>query len=172
MIILEGPDNAGKTTLGEHLSQHLGLEFQHSGGPIRSREDFEERMAKLHSGPAVVMDRFPAISEHVYGQIFKRPAVFDFNEQMQLALSKGWAFIYCRPPLAHLIDQSTHRPSAHTAPGVSPEEYAKQIFQRQQSIIELYDRVMDGVPHFKFDFKNVTPVFYPRLVQALRRFQP
>jgi len=71
VIILEGPDGAGKSTLADSLEQLTGFRSEHLVAPvdepplatcIRYLDD------TLASGKGIIFDRFH-LSEHVYGPI-------------------------------------------------------------------------------------------------------
>jgi hypothetical protein len=74
MIVIEGPDGAGKTTLAKQLAADLKLEYHHEGPPPkdispldhygRVLEDFRRNKTD------VVIDRF-AYGERVYGPILR-----------------------------------------------------------------------------------------------------
>src|SRR5690606_261228 len=84
LIIVEGMDGSGKTTLAQQLSCWMGdvpiKRFVTSGGP--TNYDLLVRKTKaaltdLHDQviqnqrPVVIYDRFPLISEAVYGSILR-----------------------------------------------------------------------------------------------------
>ena len=171
MIILEGPDNSGKSTLAEFLASGTGIKANHSGGPIKSKADYQMRVATFFSTEKVyVMDRWPSISEQVYGSVMGRSYDIEFDETTIHALARGWLFIYCRPPLDHLMDFTKHRGSEYTAPGVTPEAYHRKIEEKQHHLVERYDEVMSHVPHIRYDFKSATPKFLSFLQASCRRF--
>ena len=72
IIVLEGPDGAGKSTLGRTLSAFLGVPLLHTGGPPETAEAFRDKMRSLESFievyKSLIIDRLPPISEHVYGE--------------------------------------------------------------------------------------------------------
>ena len=173
MIIVEGPDNAGKTTLCAEL-QRLGikLQLQHSGGPIKSREDFDARMHNIFAQSNCIIDRFPSVSEAVYGPLFNRDMGINFQEATAHALRRGFMFIYCRPSLDHLLDFAKHRPSEHTQEGIAPEVYHKMVEEKQTLIISRYDMIMSIIPHIRYDFTTANELFIANLVEACRRFVP
>lgn len=75
-IIIEGPDGSGKTTLGEKLSELLGLEYMHLTyikDPEAMYEQFKAADQKIAKG-AVLVDRF-ILSNMSYAQATKTPFV-------------------------------------------------------------------------------------------------
>ena len=66
IIIIEGQDGTGKTTLGKYLAELYNIPFHQSRGPRRSRAEFDkglEQDAALSSG---ILDRLTLISDWVY----------------------------------------------------------------------------------------------------------
>ena len=66
MIIVEGPDGSGKST----LAKKIGNKVLHSGGPITDQAEIFDRVKSLSEQyrKGDVVDRFPYLSEIVYGQ--------------------------------------------------------------------------------------------------------
>lgn len=93
MIVLEGPDGGGKSTLLERLKPVFReYEFLHSGGPVRSSTDLDARMAQSH--PRQVRDRHYCISEPIYGPLFGRPNMIT-EPVMQHFLRQRPFVIFC-----------------------------------------------------------------------------
>lgn len=71
VIIIEGPDDSGKSTLCNHLHQELHMPVirphRNWGGWLESSHWYEN----LPSHAGIIFDRFPAISEPVYGPILR-----------------------------------------------------------------------------------------------------
>src|SRR5512143_3552098 len=68
IIILEGPDGAGKTTLAHQLQEEFQLEYHHEGTPPPDEHLlwYYGRVLDSFRGRRVVFDRF-ALGERVYG---------------------------------------------------------------------------------------------------------
>lgn len=72
MIILEGCDGAGKTTLARKLEQHYELRYHKFSDPPRSRAMILDRAGELREmGVRVLADRHPFISELIYGPVLR-----------------------------------------------------------------------------------------------------
>lgn len=77
IIVLEGPDGAGKTVLAKMLCDRYGLEYRHEGPPPKNvwalahygAAYFDAVLVNM-SGPGVVLDRF-ALGERVYGPMYR-----------------------------------------------------------------------------------------------------
>jgi len=137
IIICEGPDNSGKTSLIKRLAPEMGLEVRHSASHLRGSGELidwvdKELDTKFVKPP--IYDRFPLISEQVYGPILRGHNVFE-------GLYKGWAkdyqplIIYCRPSLNRLL---RFNPNIPQMDGV--KDHAKQL-------VEAYDAIMGGLRH-------------------------
>lgn len=97
MIIIEGHDASGKSTLAEYLSSTLELPIQESEGPPQSIEEMTERVNKYLNGPEdVIYVRHPIISERIYGPIIRpdkpNPITDDMVDRL---IKRDPTFIYC-----------------------------------------------------------------------------
>lgn len=73
IIILEGPDGSGKTTLARHLQQEFKLGYWHEGPTPEDQPPVTYYCQKLWSfrNTPVVIDRF-ALGERVYGPVVRK----------------------------------------------------------------------------------------------------
>lgn len=146
MIIIEGPDNAGKST----LAHKLGLEYKHPGpAPINN---FELNMC-LHTQLQlmklpIVHDRVTCISHQVYNEGW-------FNNHLlrqyldQFIACKQVLFIYCRPSESHLMNFAHHK-----AKDYDTEDHIKRVINNQHQFIQLYDKIFESIPHIVYDFTD------------------
>lgn len=65
-IVVEGPDNSGKSTLVKYLSRVLRLPVVEGKGPPKSVEEINERVVNYSEYKNVIFDRHPAISNPIY----------------------------------------------------------------------------------------------------------
>lgn len=101
LIIIEGADKAGKTTLGQEIASKFGYEYRHFGkpGPNPAQEYAE---ALLSVNTPQVWDR-GFIGELVYGPLLRgRNTIDPFRLLIleRLARSKGAILIHANPDLA------------------------------------------------------------------------
>lgn len=123
MIAIEGPDGAGKTVLAKTLSISLGI-------PRIKREKqdpFVWTLSEMTSWNSTrgmrIYDRFPLISEYIYGPIRRGHVSEDFERvRTSELLDRFYAdalIIYCRPPYETIVHNVEHTPQpadikAHT----------------------------------------------------------
>lgn len=108
MIILEGVDGAGKTTLAHKLAQHFGLGFGERGTKDRkllytvTRQDTYTALGEETKGkePMRIWDRL-YYSELVYADIVGRPCEFSPVEQgyvERMIDALNCVVVVCMPP--------------------------------------------------------------------------
>lgn len=114
MIIVEGPDGAGKTNLVTHLAEELQL-------PVAPRRVSKQAVHLVEMRPWVdenlreglrptLFDRHPFISEFIYGPTMKGrlPEGFDDPDWLQERLARfnklNPAIIWCLPPLEEVVN--------------------------------------------------------------------
>ena len=146
-IIIEGPDNAGKSTLAQELGNLLKYPVFHAGGPPETNElaiKFCFQQIKLLDY-AVILDRVTPISRQIYENRFSDPELTDFLKTM--ATNKNTIIIYCRPPNETLMDMDNHQIKDHDS-----SEHIAYVLENHHNFIELYDRLMNRTQHFLYDW--------------------
>lgn len=164
MIVLEGPDNAGKSTLGKQLSERFGTEVQHSSNPKMSYEELRAKMFAIINDPRrdAIYDRVPLISEAVYGTLLRGINRFNGHEGdgiWQLFKSCRPLIIYCRP------QDDTLSVGLEFKPGEEPD-HIESVRKQHLNIAHFYDNLMDsltmtGFPVFKYNW--VLPQAFDRV---------
>ena len=167
-LILEGPDNAGKTTLAQRVVAALGdrVIYRHPGGrPDDLQAELNcmnEQLWLLTNQPNIVHDRVTCISQQVYNSDVQ------LNEMRNLALRDlmsipGLVIVYCRPPTDRLmaVEEFTWREG-------ETEEHMQKIVRNQHKFIERYDALMQTVPCISYNYKEPSAeVIYQKIVQAM-----
>lgn len=104
LIIIEGLDNSGKSTLAQKLSHQLNIPIQEGSGPPKTEEEFIDRVNRyLEIEPPVIFDRHPVISESIYGPIIRNKDIVTPSMKVRLFNSKP-IIIYCDPQTRGLED--------------------------------------------------------------------
>lgn len=150
MIILEGPDGSGKTTLGRRLSELHGI-------PLIKRDKQDAYlwcMSELScwslSGLRIY-DRFALVSEYIYGPLRRGEKAVEFElgyrptAEMMERFVRDALIIYCRPP-ANVIIQNVMETSQPT-----------DILSITRSAIAAYDEWFTHMNHVLFDYTSDTP---------------
>ena len=155
IIILEGPDNAGKSTLARMLAEDLKVEVVHPGGPPANIADSlircgeQAMLFQLGESVSFIYDRVTCISEPIYRGINTHLVAFGlFQADLVNEIEEGNALlIYCRPPNRFVKDFSNHVTKAHESEAVV--EHAKRNIDR---IVFEYDEVMSRLKPIIYDY--------------------
>lgn len=134
MIILEGPDGAGKSTLANSLARELDLNILKM--TINGGQSATEYLQKLQCD-GVVMDRC-WISEQIYSDIFGREPRLDADKcerLTDLCADSNIPIVIVLPPLPTVIKRLIKR----------GDEHAEVI----ANIDEIYKRYVDWIENHK-----------------------
>lgn len=143
MIILEGMDNSGKST----LAAKFGFEVLHPGPAPKSWAEeqtcLEEQLEKARL--PIVQDRVTCISSQVYkNRVGDRTYVEYMN---QMLMTPHCILVYCRPPDSVVLNFDTHNIKAHDTP-----EHLKKVKDNAKRYLESYDRLMYNLPHLVYNY--------------------
>lgn len=94
-IIVEGPDNSGKSTLIRHLSGSLGIPVVPGEGPGRSNDEINDRVRRYALIENSIFDRHPCVSQPIYNGFRVGGPVIDPDLILQF-YSQDILFIHCR----------------------------------------------------------------------------
>ena len=165
MIIVEGMDNSGKSTLIANIANRFGLKVIKRSGPpaanvtvaVSAREAEEafilETLTFLVLSPQVIYDRFPIISEGIYGPLLRNKNVFEregttWEHWLNRLRQCNPLVIYCRPPEEKILCFSPER------------EQMQGVTDNARLLIHRYDQLMDklekqGFLFIKHDFTSL-----------------
>jgi hypothetical protein len=113
IIILEGSDGAGKTTLAARLKARMPDAIELHSGPLRSDPftEYEERLADWDGVTPIIADRWH-IGELVYGPIFRGESKLDVVGRWHIdafLVARGAMVVYLCPPLELIADRVAAR---------------------------------------------------------------
>ena len=155
LVIVEGPDGAGKSTLIQNLVALGGFVSAHTGGPPRDKQDLEDKLAKVTASldaagsDTLVLDRHPAVSDPIYSKVtgsrsFATPG--ELGEQVE-ALNP--VFVYCRGSADSMRANISKSPKVH-----KPQEHLLKVIQKHGEIVKLYDAFFAQTPHIRYDWQK------------------
>ena len=110
LIIIEGPEAAGKTTLAKQLHLQTGFPYQHRSKPNTEAEKQEMMcmyLAALDAGADMILDRC-WYSEIVYGNIMRDKTYISIEQMYELEeklARKGGIIIHCTDDVGVLWDR-------------------------------------------------------------------
>lgn len=162
LIIVEGCDGAGKTTLINKLQKDLNLITIKSPRP-RNYQDCKDLLARtllLAEGTNVICDRIGIISEPIYGPICRNTLGFPPKSETEKILEAiNPIIIHCNPPV-HACLENQH--VKEQMPGVTDNtlklyaaynEWMCQLAGQSLCLIE-YDYLQDSYAELLSDIRN------------------
>lgn len=149
MIIIEGPDGAGKSTLIRRL-QDENPELQLApractslGGPLHG-DALLEWLRDYGAMYGYIYDRHPCISGAVYGAVRADPPDASLRGRLNgliWEIHENARVIYCRPPRHEIVK------------AVNDTAQLEGVSRQIHSIIDTYDAVMGVmIPHERYDW--------------------
>lgn len=162
MIVIEGMDGSGKTTLAKQLAKELGVQYFHHGEPPKDFADFRRkcvRSAILFQRP-IIQDRSPFISESIYGMFRNRePYITVEKSQEQLKSALGVIIIYCRP------ERHIHQPKNYDS-----ADYLNWLKINWKRIQSYYDSYMAQMHALRYDWTRevLQPIVFEGLLELCK----
>ena len=163
MILVEGPDNSGKSTLIDQLTKRFDLfKGDRPHGPPKNEQELYYRIKdfeNFYNSKMFIMDRNPIIGESIYGPILRNhnmledigsQDVLEMEANLFSKISTGTIFlIYCRPPLENLLDLSTHQVKPYDT-----KEHLESLSKNKSKIVEAYDKFMSDWATYTYNYKD------------------
>ena len=140
MIVVEGFDASGKSTLAKKSADRLGWPVLHTGGPTTDEADVIACLhrSKMRWQKKVVQDRITHISESVYSMTeFPAKAARALDAICEIPPT---AFvIYCKPPPEFLMRALRED---HKAKSWDTDDHMDRVERDAAQMIAFYDTVM------------------------------
>lgn len=140
MIIFEGPDGGGKSTLAKKFAERTGRAIMNFPGPPASLERLRKRIAFIEEAPSLfAFVRVPQISELAYTRASCDPTLMDAGTLIAslflLLETKRPIIVYCRATNAEdYVALSTLE--EHD----SPERMSK-VIESADILVKIYDQI-------------------------------
>ncbi|MCO5760317.1 MAG: hypothetical protein NHG36_02220 [Chromatiaceae bacterium] len=163
LVVVEGPDGSGKTTLIEQLRNRgdsaYFVTLRPSGPPpsLAHVTRFAHLAGIAAKDETVLCDRFPPISEYVYGKVLRGHSLVT-TDYLIRSLHEVTSIVYCRPCLKTLVQNlETERQMA----GV-----AENLLRLRGEYDATMDLISQVVPTLYYDFQQP----YPGINDFIYRF--
>lgn len=140
VIIVEGFDNSGKTSLVQKLQRYLPEHRTiHSPGPKGASLHFwvATQLREMAENPRVIYDRFPLISDMVFGPILRDEVVFSPEQwygYWKELLKHDPFIVYTRPATNFIMDSLLQR------------EQMDGVVRKAPALLEAYDNLFRDLP--------------------------
>lgn len=165
IIVIEGPDNGGKTTLAAFLAKQLRAVYVKVERPRRAVDLVAYQsileVARGYSG-IVVSDRHVAISEPIYGTIIRGSHELGQND-INMCLGQLDVVVYCRPPMAAIMRTMDERPQM------------EGVIENTTQIVDAYDEFFAPSSRWplqlQYDFTRHNPGQIANLIRPLLEIQ-
>ena len=133
LVVFEGCDAAGKSTLIAAVNKALGHRFvvQPSEGPPKFPGEMAQRVERYAAMGDVIFDRHPCVSQPIYGML--RGARDPIPQEMiDRFYARRPLFIYCRPRTNRLENHEFHE-------GVDSEAHLKEVERNYANLLAHYE---------------------------------
>lgn len=130
MLIIEGPDGTGKSTLIERLNREYSLPIKSGEGPPKDIEDFRNRVDRyLRLESITLYDRHPVISGPIYASA----------RGVKPGLTKSQLIdFYSRPKLVLITHPKNASVFTHQAKAYDTEDHLRLVNEHSEKIASLY----------------------------------
>lgn len=147
IVVLEGPDGSGKSTLGRQLeaSADLNVSYFHSSKPESVYDQsriMDEIKSMITNRRTFIVDRAPWISDPIYAKVFNRHLFISNKEIIDHITDPNIRVVYCSPKGIKPSDVSLAKKSHKS------QEYTAQVIAKHKRIIDAYDDLFGQVHKF------------------------
>jgi len=145
VIVVEGFDCSGKSTLANKIGAALKWDVLHTGGPTKDCHDVERCIARSYARMHMkcVQDRVTHISETVYSMLtHPEKAAIALNSIREIAVAE--LVIYCRPPTEFLLEEFMN----HERKDHDDFTELETLERNAPMVIRTYDTIMHLVAQY------------------------
>lgn len=170
-LIFEGPDGAGKSTLGLHFAQTLECPLVHTGGPIETHQALADRLAFVKEWGNVIFDRVPHISDPIYGAAAGRDALMHRDSLMEHLASLKPVLVLCMGASQEVMcERMLKVKKDHKSP-----EHLEMVRSKHKDIYQMYEDLclylltapLEGVEVFVVNSEPVRASTIKRILQCV-----
>ncbi len=129
MIIIEGMDNSGKSTLAEAMAEYMELIVQESEGPPKNAKEINDRVDRYEGMDDRLFVRHPVISNSIYGQVRKEGDPITPGRRILFYEAKH-ILIYC--------DAGDRGLEAHVQKAHDTKKHIADVTKNYSKLLELY----------------------------------
>ncbi len=130
MIVIEGMDNSGKSTLARALADYMTMGVQESEGPPKSDDEINARVdGYADMGDHTIFVRHPVISNAIYGKF--RP------EGDPITPGRAMIFYEAKPILIY-CDAGNRGYGGHVLKDHDTERHQELLKSKQQELLNEY----------------------------------
>ncbi len=141
MIVVEGMDNSGKSTLAAAMAEYMDLVVQESEGPPLSNEEINERVDRYARMEGRLFVRHPVISNAIYGQVREEGDPITIGRRMIFYDAKP-VLIYC--------DAGDRGLESHVTKAHDTEKHLADIEANYSKLLSLYRQWAGEYAHFVY----------------------
>ena len=139
IVILEGPDGGGKTTLARHLEQAYGFRYVHTGPPTSDKvlEAYGRTLYDASQEPrSTVIDRLH-IGERIYGPALRGSDLLTRNGEVllhRLISAYGARLVFCIPPYDTAVENWRKRHETEGAELIKKKLIYDQVYYAYKNL--------------------------------------
>ena len=155
IILVEGPDGAGKTTFIEKARGNQKSRYFIRSQASRYQPNIPSALKYLNwirSCPLdLILDRFHFLSDRVYGPILRNEDVFK-GFPLNFGIQKVDLIVYCRPPLETI------------RANVERDSHLSGVQEHIEALVNSYDSIMRAITEqqitkvIQYDFTTDDPI--------------
>jgi hypothetical protein len=141
MIVIEGMDNSGKSTLAERMAEYMELVVQESEGPPKDDQEINDRVDRYEKMEGRLFVRHPCVSNAIYGAVR--------DEGNPITPGRTMLFYEARPTLIY-CDAGVRGLGAHVEKAHDTEKHLKDIGDNYNKLLYLYRQWAAEHAHFVY----------------------